>query len=130
MDEKSFLGRGWSFPPEFGRESQTVRMVDDEEDIRQSLTILFTTRSGERFNRSYNGDLNEFIHEPMDQTTFRQIKDRIEKAVLLYEPRIELKEVHFDQSRVPHGVLMIEINYLILRTCTEANMVFPFYLKG
>ncbi len=42
----SFLGRGWSFPPEFAYAPSGVHMVADEEDIRASLTILFGTAAG------------------------------------------------------------------------------------
>ena len=49
MEDKSFLGRGWSFPPDFQNDKRTTRMSEYEEDIRQSLIILFSTRVGERF---------------------------------------------------------------------------------
>ena len=47
-NEDSFLGTGWSFPPAFDRESGSVEMVQEEEDIRQSLEILLSTSIGER----------------------------------------------------------------------------------
>ena len=37
MKEKSFLGIGWGFPPNFRKDSGDITMVSDEEDIRQSL---------------------------------------------------------------------------------------------
>jgi phage baseplate assembly protein W len=46
--EKSFLGTGWSFPPTFHTESKGIRMVSDEEDIKQSIDIFLGTRLGER----------------------------------------------------------------------------------
>ena len=42
--EKSFLGRGWSFPPTFSKEKADIEMVSKEEDIRQSLIIFFNTK--------------------------------------------------------------------------------------
>ena len=42
-----FLGRGWSFPPRFTPGGAAVAMVSDEEDIQQSLGLLFATRRGE-----------------------------------------------------------------------------------
>ena len=49
--DASFLGRGWSFPPEFGPGGAEVAMVAGEEDIAQSLSILFGTALGERVMR-------------------------------------------------------------------------------
>ena len=46
--DKSFLGTGWAFPPEFDHLSKAVRMVTEEEDLRESLTILLGTSPGER----------------------------------------------------------------------------------
>ena len=45
--DKSFLGTGWSFPPEFNPYG-SVKKVSDEEDIRESLVILLSTSPGER----------------------------------------------------------------------------------
>ena len=50
--EKSFLGRGWGFPPTFNKENADVEMVTKEEDIRQSLYIFINTKFGERLMRS------------------------------------------------------------------------------
>ena len=48
--DKRFLGTGWAFPPEFHRygEQAGVKLVSEEEDIRESLGILLSTRPGER----------------------------------------------------------------------------------
>ncbi len=43
-----FTGTGWKFPVEFKKELQTVVLLSGEEDIRNSLEVLFATRVGER----------------------------------------------------------------------------------
>lgn len=129
MEDNSFLGRGWSFPPEFGKRETPTVTVSDEEDIRQSLIVLFSTRSGERFNRDYGCGLDEFIHEPLNSTTLSLIESRVKRAVMLYEPRIELQQVRLDLSHEADGILMIELNYLIRKTNTMANLVYPFCLE-
>jgi len=49
MDKiKSFLGTGWSFPPEFDPVSGSVVLVSNEKDIGESLDILLSTSLGER----------------------------------------------------------------------------------
>jgi hypothetical protein len=45
-DVPTFLGRGFGFPPTFA--GGQVRMAADEQDIHESLLILFGTRPGER----------------------------------------------------------------------------------
>lgn len=46
LDTDAFLGRGWSFPPTLT--DGGVAMAAYEEDIEQSLCVLFSTSPGER----------------------------------------------------------------------------------
>ena len=57
--EKSFLGRGWSFPPTFDKKLGDIEMVSMDKDIEQSLEIYFSTKLGERTIRS---DFGCFLH--------------------------------------------------------------------
>ena len=69
MENQSFLGRGWSFPPEFNNESRAVKMLEDEEDIRSSLQILLSTRPGERIMvPGYGCNLDELLFSPLNLT--------------------------------------------------------------
>ena len=45
QNKNSFLGKGWAFPPEFSHNDNPTRMSNYEEDIRQSLIILLSTRT-------------------------------------------------------------------------------------
>jgi len=57
-----FLGRGWSFPPAFGAGGREVATVAGEEDIAQSLHIIFATELGERVMRDDFGcDLHRYV---------------------------------------------------------------------
>lgn len=51
QNKNSFLGKGWAFPPEFSHNDNPTRMFNYEEDIRQSLIILLSTRTGERIQK-------------------------------------------------------------------------------
>ena len=70
MSKKSFLGTGWSFPPQFNKNTGNVSMVSDEEDIKQSLNIYFNTMIGERIMRPKYGCV---IHDKQ----FEKISDNI-----------------------------------------------------
>ncbi len=43
----TFLGTGWGFPPTFGKNNKSVKMVSDEADINSSLKILLSNELGE-----------------------------------------------------------------------------------
>lgn len=128
MENQSFLGRGWSFPPEFNRESKAVKMLEDEEDIRSSLHILLSTRPGERIMvPGYGCNLDELLFSPLNLTTKTYVVDLIRTAILYYEPRIDVNKIEIVQTDAFHGVLLIQIEYTIRATNSRMNMVYPFY---
>ncbi len=132
----SFLGTGWSFPPEFVRPSDAaaeagVRMTSDEEDIEASLRILLSTGLGERFLQpKYGLDLRDQVFEAMSTTARSYLVDRVRDAVLIYEPRIELLALELDTSRGLEGVVLLQLDYRVRTTNSRYNLVFPFYQSG
>lgn len=128
--ERSFLGRGWAFPPAFGGGVNPTTMVSEEEDIRQSLRILLSTRPGERVMRpGFGADLHNMIYHHMDLTARTQLRAAIEKAVLYFEPRITLTDVAFDASEERDGIFRILLEYTVRLTNTRSNLVFPYYYE-
>jgi uncharacterized protein len=126
--QTSFLGTGWSFPPEFPRESGQVVMTADEEDIAASLRILFATAPGERFlEPKYGLDLREILFEPMSTTLRTFLKDRVKIAILIHEPRIRLLALEIDSPDPHAGTLSIVLDYEVRATNSRFNLVFPFY---
>jgi uncharacterized protein len=127
-EERSFLGQGWSFPPVFNKKNKKVEMVKEEEDIRQSLQILLSTRIGERVMRpDFGCNLDEMLFENLDITLKTYVTDLIESAILYFEPRIELNAVEIQPDNELEGVLMIHLIYTIRSTNTRNNFVYPFY---
>jgi uncharacterized protein len=129
MDEnQSFLGRGWSFPPEFSKESRSVKMLEDEVDIKSSLQILLSTRLGERVMLpGYGCNLEELLFSPLNLTLKTYVVDLIKTAILYHEPRIDVKKIDIDPTDELNGVLLVNIDYIIRSTNSRMNMVFPFY---
>ncbi len=127
-DNKNFLGRGWSFPPEFNRASKGVEMLEQEKDIESSLNILLSTRLGERIMQpDYGCNLDEMVFEAMNLTMRTYLKDLIEHAILYHEPRIELEKLEIDTEREVEGVLLILIDYRVRTTNSRFNFVYPYY---
>jgi phage baseplate assembly protein W len=126
----SFLGTGWSYPPEFVPETGEVLMISDEEDIEASLKILLGTAVGERFlNPKYGLDLQEMLFEPMSTTMTTLLKDRARIALLIYESRINLLSLELDTSAQLEGRVSIVVDYQVTATNSRFNLVYPFYLS-
>jgi len=127
---KSFLGRGWGFPPTFDNTTKAVEMLSDEADIKSSLEILLSTRLGERIMvPGYGCNLDKLIFEPLNLTLKTFVIDLIKTAILYHEPRIDAQKINIDSTNELEGVLLINIDYVVRSTNSRKNMVFPFY-KG
>ena len=125
---RSFLGRGWGFPPEFNRATKAVNMLEDEADIKSSLEILLSTRLGERMMvPDYGCNLDELLFKPLTLTLKTFVIDLIKTAILYYEPRIDLNKIEIDPTDELEGVLLINLDYTVRATNSRKNMVYPFY---
>jgi uncharacterized protein len=127
----SILGTGWAFPPAFDRESGTVALVSNEQDIKESLDILLATSLGERVMQpGYGCNLNDYLFESLSSSVIGLIKDRVENAILIYEPRIiaEKIEVTDDGSfDLIEGKFIISVEYTIPGTNSRFNYVYDYY---
>ena len=94
VEDRSFLGTGWGFPPTFRRSTPGVAMVSEEDDIKSSLEILLSTRVGERVMQpKYGCNMDRLLFEPLDTTLQAYMKDLIKTAILYFEPRVILDTV-------------------------------------
>ncbi len=129
MEDKTFLGTGWSFPPTFNNNEGKVEMVSNAVDVLESLKVLVSTIPGERVMLSdYGCNLNPLLFENITASLFTKIRDTIGNAILRYEPRIILVDIQFTDGGT-EGVLNIEIDYIIRTTNSRQNFVFPYYLN-
>lgn len=126
---KTFLGIGWKFPPEFDRKLKSVTLVSEEEDIKESLFILLSTRPGERVMQAdYGCDLSVLNFESINEGLVNSASEIIHNAVLHFEPRITLDQVSVSTKNMYDGILEISLEYSIRKTNKRNNIVYPFYL--
>lgn len=129
-EDNSFLGTGWGFPVSFHHTARGTVLASAEDDIAQSLRILFATTPGERVMQpTYGCDLKFMVFEELNESTITDIRDAIERAVRFFEVRITLNTVDIDDSAWLDGVLRISLDYTVRATNTRNNLVFPLYLR-
>lgn len=105
-------------------------MVSEVEDIEQSLTLLLSTRPGERVMRpDYGCNLEDLLFEPVNTSLITYIKDLITKAVLFYEPRVNLREIIIRTDAVAEGLVLIELDVVIRSSNTRFNFVYDYYQR-
>ena len=133
MVENSFLGTGWSFPPEFNRDIGQVKLVSGVEDIDQSLDILLATSLGERVMQpKYGCNLVDFQFEPANNSLISYLVDLVDNAILLFEPRIQVEKISItppESFDLIEGRITIHVDYVVRETNSRFNYVYDFYLR-
>ncbi|GAB6122656.1 GPW/gp25 family protein [Dysgonomonas termitidis] len=129
MDDKPYLGIGWSFPVSFDKK-EGVSMSYGDGDIRESLEVLLSTIPGERiFRPEYGCNIRQWVFSRMNLSEKTRIANTIEMAILEGEPRIILESVDVNIKNEREGILWISIDYLVSQTNSRSNMVYPFYIR-
>ena len=137
MAEVDFLGKGIKFPFTIQQtgsgvvKKANIAVSSDAELVRESIRIILSTNKGERVMRpDFGADLAKLAFAPNSTATATMLSYTIREALELWEPRIEVKKV----SAVPDGTernkLDIQIEYKLLTSNSQENLVFPFYLEG
>jgi phage baseplate assembly protein W len=122
-----FIGTGWSFPVQVDARGR-VALVRHERDIEQAIRIILLTPKGQRVMRPEFGcQIHDLIFEPNNSATAGLAAFYVEEALAMWEPRIEVLEVHAAPDREQPERLLISISYQIRVTLDRRTLVYPFY---
>ncbi len=128
-NNKSFLGVGWKFPPTFNRKTGSVILVSEEEDIKESLEILLSTRKGERnMLPEFGCNLHHMAFENLNGNTIAELQNMIGDAIRQFEPRITVSSIEMDISHSIDGFINVIISYTVNKSNQSSNMVYPYYI--
>jgi phage baseplate assembly protein W len=124
----AFLGRGWSFPV-VARSDGTIDSADYEESVRQAVWIVLGTAPGERPMRpDFGCGIHDLVFAVNDANTAGLVADRVRRALVLWEPRIEVLGVTVTAPPASDALLEIRVDYRVRTTNNVFNLVYPFYL--
>ena len=128
--ETLFLGTGWSFPPTFSRLTYSVEMVSDDNDIQESLRILFQTQMGERVMLPQYGTLLwQMVFRSITTTLMTELEEMVRQAILYWEARIIDNNITVQPDASISGLVLIVVDYTIRTTNARNNLVYPFYVN-
>jgi phage baseplate assembly protein W len=125
---KYFLGSGWGFPVGVD-ERRMLRTAVYEESVRQSVWIILGTAKGERVMRpDFGCGIYELVFALNSAGTEGKIAHEVREALLLHEPRIDVRDVQVE-AQGDGDALLISIDYEVRATNNVFNLVYPFYLE-
>ena len=126
---KEFLGVGWKFPIRLDNDGKFA-LSQHEEDIREAILIILKTEPGERvMEPEFGCGIYEYIFSSISISNLMLMEESVKKALLIYEPRIEVNQVKASPDYQENGLVLISIDYTVSSTNERQNLVYPFYLK-
>jgi Bacteriophage baseplate protein W len=129
MDAGDVFGRGIAFPPRV-RDGR-VAWSEGEPNVREAVEIVLKTDRNERLRRpDFGGGLKRFLFEPNNAMTHRQIQDRIEKALEVWEPRLALESVAVDPDPGDPELALATIFYRLVATQGRERVTLSVALTG
>lgn len=126
--EQDFLGKGIKFP--LTTKDKLVVTSSGEELIEESVWMILGTSKGERVMRpDFGCNIFELVFAPNNTSTATLVAFHVKKALTKWEPRIRVQRVTVQPDSEEANRLNIDIEYLIKKTNTKKNLVYPFYLE-
>ena len=130
MDSGRLFGRGIAFPPRVSNDGR-VAWSEGEVNVRESIRIILMTEQRERLMLpEFGGSLGLFLFEPNTVTTRHLIKDRIERALKRWEPRIALERVSVEADPEDAQGAVATITYKLVATETRERVSMSVTLAG
>ncbi len=111
--------------------SGRLEMIDEDRTVRQAILLLISTTPGERVMRpDYGCLLQRLVFSPNDDTTAGLAIHYVRRAVVRWEPRVEI--IRVDASRDPEDPACLDIllEYRVRSTQRAGRLTFPLNLVG
>lgn len=128
-DAPDFLGRGLKFPIRVnGRGGLSWSEAGDS--IAESIWIILSTPKRSRvMEPEFGCGAHDYVFAPNNATTRAMVQNEMLRALVRYEPRIDVLDVRATSQAEAPEMLLVEVDYRIRANNAAHNIVFPFYLS-
>jgi phage baseplate assembly protein W len=108
-----------------------LSMVTEAASVRQAILLLLSTRPGERLMRpDYGCDLRPLQFLPNDDTTAGLAIYAVRRALLKWEPRIDIKHLDARRDRYDEARLNIDLQYRVRGGTATEQIDYAIHLSG
>jgi phage baseplate assembly protein W len=126
----SVFGRGLGFPPRVTPDGR-LAWSEGEANVRESIRIILLTDERERLRLpEFGGGLSRYLFEPNTATTRQLIRDRIQRALGAWEPRLRVESVAVDADPQDREAAIATITYRLVATGTLERVSLNVRLTG
>jgi phage baseplate assembly protein W len=129
MSGGDFIGKGWRFPIKPNARGG-IGWSEGPERIQDAIWVVIKTALGERVMRPrFGAGVNDFVFQPNSQAIRAELVAAIKRALLEWEPHIDLEDVRAETSVDEPSQVLVSIEYRLRTTNELFNIVYPFYLE-
>ena len=126
---REFLGVGWKFPLQVTARGG-IADARFEQRIEEFIYLILSTAPGERVMLPKFGcGIHDLVFAPNNTATLALVVDQVRKALVAFEPRIDVLTIHADTAPEQPNLLLIRIDYRIRSNNALGNLVYPFYIN-
>jgi phage baseplate assembly protein W len=99
--------------------------------VRESIRVILLTEPGERLMREDFGcGLRRFLFEPNTVTTRQLIRERVEKAIGRWEPRVQVDQVTVEADADNPRLIGINVLFRLVATQALGRIGLTLQLEG
>lgn len=124
-----FLGTGWQFPIRVNARGG-LGYASGAELIEQSIWLILSTSPGRRVMLPEFGcGIHDYVFASNTANLRATIAAEVERALVRFEPRIDVLRVRAQTSADSESTLLIHIDYRIRANNAFHNLVYPFFIN-
>lgn len=100
---------GWAFPVEVDEATGRVKLVEDDDCVRQDIRLIVQTDRGERKMRpNFGAGLNRFLFRNVDLVLVNRMSEALAQSIQLWEEHVI--GVNAGVSQVPENNTQVRVN--------------------
>jgi phage baseplate assembly protein W len=128
-DARRFLGVGWKFPLQTTPDGR-IAQARHEQRVEEAIYLILSTARGERPMRpDFGCGIHDLVFAEHSSRTIALVTHLVREALVKYEARIDVLDVHAESPPGQANLLLIRVNYRIRATNAIGNVVYPFYIQ-
>lgn len=105
--------KGWKFPIDVDKSTGKIMMVEDNENVKQSIKIILQTQKFERKMRdNFGTDINSFMFENIDYSLINGMTREVTRSIKRWEEHIDKLSVSVNQSMGNIGSVNVDVNFI------------------
>lgn len=105
--------KGWNFPVDVDKVTGKIKMVEDNDNIRQGIKIILKTQKGERKMRPYFGtDMNAFMFNSVNLSFVNQMAKEVSQSIRLWEKNLNKLSVNVNQDMEDSSKIKVDVEYV------------------